>query len=277
MRLPSQSVVGRPRNKTPTKSDRQNKKCDTASQSFEETNHHGSSQEPHNKSENSLVQPWEENFANPSWHKLKSLCTCSGVTLSKADFESLKAHEFLNDSIIDVFSTLIMADTENCYAEIETIPSVALQNTAIGMKCYMEDIVNSTLILNDLLIVLSNISLSHWVSFLVLTKLKCILVLDPLYSKKQSLGPNVMEHLQILRYFLASSHRFSFQGLNLDWREWQVYAPRDFLRQQNGFDCEVFISLWTYSVSCGKKLNVLATEIKCVKKNDVNGLNGLRT
>ncbi|KAK3931619.1 Ubiquitin-like-specific protease 1 [Frankliniella fusca] len=248
IKLPSHSVQGRPRNKTPLKPIKttQNISAD---------------------SDKGL--PWEiKNFEYPDWSMLKHKYKCSAITLSKADFECLKAGEFLFDSTIDVFSTLMIADNENQYAEIESIPSNALQCTQLGMQCYLSNIDKNTFVLNDMLVVPSNINLNHWVLFLVLTKLKCIVILDPLYSKK-SVDPNVVEHLLILRYFLECSYHFCFQGLKLDWEEWKLYAPRDFPRQPNGYDCGVYVCLWTYSACCGNTLHVSdfsSTKLKAVRK-----------
>ncbi|KAK3928403.1 NADH-quinone oxidoreductase subunit D [Frankliniella fusca] len=75
----------------------------------------------------------------------------------------------------------MIIESVNEYAEIDNILSHALENTALGLECFVSSMNESFIILNDLIIVPSNINIDHWVLFLVLTKLKCIIILDRLF------------------------------------------------------------------------------------------------
>ena len=106
---------------------------------------------------------------------------------------------------------------------------------------------------HDIWIIPSNVNSSHWVITIVILNAKTILHLDSLHK------PNHAQ-LHLVWSFIKAQLK-----TNLNEEEWSVFAPTDFLRQTNTYDCGVYVCLFAFALCSGTDFAYIPKDSRSIR------------
>ncbi|GJJ74528.1 sentrin-specific protease 1 [Entomortierella parvispora] len=157
------------------------------------------------------------------------------MTLNKHDLHTLRPGEWLNDSVIDFYSQLIMDRSK----KTPSLPRVHVFTTHFfstlaehGYEKIRRWTKKVDLFALDYVLVPVHCSGNHWTTAVIDMKKKKIEYLD-------SLMGNNPKCFVLLRGYLESEHKDK-KKTPFDFAGWTDNSPKNIPKQRNGFDCGVF-------------------------------------
>ncbi|RKO83586.1 hypothetical protein BDK51DRAFT_23192, partial [Blyttiomyces helicus] len=161
------------------------------------------------------------------------------VEITRADVQTLKPRQWLNDEIINMYCQMVM---KRCKSNPERYPAVHCFNTFFykfmcdtGYNAVRKWTKKIDIFALDAVIIPVHLGM-HWCCAIINIAKKRFEYYDSMHG-----GPGSC--LQTLRKYLTAEH-LDKKRSPIDLSSWTDYSPRDIPAQENGFDCGVFTCMW---------------------------------